>query len=100
MLIMLLRGRGTERGEEVVAGRALIFAAAGLVCAAPAFAADAPAKDEPGILVIGERKGSAPEKLDHILPEVDGTKITVTKKTTVTKLDLVPTIVDNNQREL
>ena len=34
------------------------------------------------------------------MPEVDGTKITVTKKTSVTKLDLVPTIVDNNQREL
>jgi Fe(3+) dicitrate transport protein len=34
------------------------------------------------------------------MPEVDGTKITVTKKTSVTKLDLVPTILDNNQREL
>ena len=34
------------------------------------------------------------------MPEVDGTKITVTKKTSVTKLDLVPTIEDNNQRQL
>ena len=57
-------------------------------------------KPEPSILVIGERTDNRPEKLDHIMPEVDGTKITVTKKTSVTKLDLVPTIADNNQREL
>ena len=43
---------------------------------------------------------NTPEKLQHIMPEVAGTKITVTKKTSVTKLDLVPTIVDINQREL
>jgi Fe(3+) dicitrate transport protein len=55
---------------------------------------------EPSIIVIGTRQRAAPEKLDHIMPEVDGTKITVTKKTSVTKLDLVPTILDNNQREL
>lgn len=52
------------------------------------------------ILVIGSRSAASPAKLDHILPEVDGTKITVTKKTSVEKLDLVPTVVDNNQREL
>jgi Fe(3+) dicitrate transport protein len=63
-------------------------------------AADAPASSEPGILVIGERPPGAPEKLDHILREVDGTKINVTKKTSVTKLDLVPTIADNSQRAL
>jgi Fe(3+) dicitrate transport protein len=57
-------------------------------------------KEHPGIVVIGERAENTPEKLDHILPEVDGTKITVTKKTSTTKLDLVPTIVDNNQRGL
>jgi Fe(3+) dicitrate transport protein len=34
------------------------------------------------------------------MPEVDGTKITVTKKTSVTKLEQLPTIVENNQREL
>jgi len=71
------------------------------VCAAPAWAADVATKDEPSIVVIGERRDSKmPEKLDHIMPEVDGTKITVTKKTSVTKLDLVPTIQDNNQRQL
>ncbi|HEV8407541.1 MAG TPA: TonB-dependent receptor [Sphingomicrobium sp.] len=62
--------------------------------------ADAPPSEEPSIVVIGERKENSPEKLDHIMPEVDGTKITVTKKTSVTKLDLLPTIVNDNQREL
>lgn len=55
---------------------------------------------EPSIVVIGERKENTPEKLDHIMREVNGTKITVTKKTSVTKLDLLPTIVNDNQREL
>ena len=78
-------------------GLAAISYAATAVCAN---AADAPQSREPSIVVIGERRDNKPEKLDHILPEVDGTKITVTKKTSVTKLDLVPTITDNNQREL
>ena len=69
--------------------------------AARVHAADVALKKEPSIVVIGERRDSkTPEKLDHIMPEVDGTKITVTKKTSVTKLDLVPTIQDNNQRQL
>ena len=36
----------------------------------------------------------------HSLPEVDGSTITVTKKTSVVQLNDVPTIIDNNQREL
>jgi Fe(3+) dicitrate transport protein len=36
----------------------------------------------------------------HSLPEVDGTTITVTKKTSVVKLDNLPTVIDNNQREV
>ena len=64
-----------------------------------AHASDGPAR-EPSIVVIGERRDNRPEKLDHIMPEVDGAKITVTKKTSVTKLDLIPTIADNNQRTL
>jgi Fe(3+) dicitrate transport protein len=39
-------------------------------------------------------------KLDHIMKEVDGEKITVTKKTSITKLDNIPTVVDNNLRDL
>ena len=74
--------------------------AVGLTGAAPALAADAPEKDRPSIIVTGERQDNPPQKLDHIMPEVDGTKVTVTKKTSVTKLELLPTIVDNNQRGL
>jgi Fe(3+) dicitrate transport protein len=36
----------------------------------------------------------------HSLPEVDGPTITVTKKTSVVKLDNQPTVIDNNQREV
>jgi Fe(3+) dicitrate transport protein len=36
----------------------------------------------------------------HSLPEVDGATITVTKKTSVVKLDEQPTVIDNNQREI
>ena len=68
--------------------------------ASPALAADVQPASEPSIVVIGERKENTPEKLDHIMPEVDGTKITVTKKTSITRLDLLPTIVADNQRAL
>lgn len=37
-------------------------------------------------------------KLDYLMPEVDGPFITVTKKTSITKLDRLPTIIDNNLR--
>ena len=91
-----LRGTGGKVPQWKISFAVLLGSAA----ATGANAADAPVKPEPSILVIGERADNRPEKLDHILPEVDGTKITVTKKTSVTKLDLVPTIADNNQREL
>jgi Fe(3+) dicitrate transport protein len=39
-------------------------------------------------------------RYSHSLPEVDGTTITVTKKTSVVKLDDQPTMIDNNQREV
>ena len=77
-----------------------IIALAALGCAGQAFATEVPNEDRPSIVVIGERQENTPEKLDHIMPEVDGTQITVTKKTSVTKLDLLPTIVANNQRNL
>jgi Fe(3+) dicitrate transport protein len=77
-----------------------LVALTGLAVATPVFAAETPQKDQPSILVIGQRPQNTPEKLDHIMPEVDGTKITVGKKTSVTKLDLLPTIVGDNQREL
>ncbi|MEP7184499.1 MAG: TonB-dependent receptor [Rhodanobacter sp.] len=43
---------------------------------------------------------SAKAKEVHQLPEVDGTKITVTKKASVTHLDRQPTVVDNNLDQL
>src|SRR5690348_14743152 len=76
------------------------IALAALGCATQAAAAEEPNDKRPSIVVIGERQDDTPEKLDHIMPEVDGTQITVTKKTSVTKLDLLPTIVANNQRNL
>ena len=39
-------------------------------------------------------------KLEHMMPEVDGTRITVTKKTTVTRLDDQPTVINNNLDQL
>src|SRR4051794_16434869 len=39
-------------------------------------------------------------KLEHIMKEVDGPLITVTKKTSITKLDNIPTVIDNNLRDL
>src|SRR5574337_221677 len=39
-------------------------------------------------------------KLEHLLPEVDGTKITVTKKTSVTHLADQPTVIGNNLDQL
>ena len=39
-------------------------------------------------------------KLDHIMKEVDGTQITVTKKATVIKLDKQPPVQNNNNQEL
>jgi Fe(3+) dicitrate transport protein len=39
-------------------------------------------------------------RYSHTLPEVDGQTITVTKKTSVVKMDNQPTVIDNNQREI
>jgi Fe(3+) dicitrate transport protein len=39
-------------------------------------------------------------KLQHIMREVDGPLITVTKKTSITKVDNIPTVIDNNLRAL
>lgn len=73
---------------------------ASLLAAASSKAGASETTENSTIVVIGSRPDDAPEKLDHIMREVDGTKVTVTKRTSVTKLDLVPTIVDNNQRQL
>lgn len=41
-----------------------------------------------------------PPKLEHIMREVSGTQITVTKKATVINLDLQPPVINNNQQQI
>jgi Fe(3+) dicitrate transport protein len=53
----------------------------------------------PPVIVSGSRYHAA-TRYEHSLPEVNGTTITVTKKTSVVDLDHLPTVIDNNQREL
>jgi Fe(3+) dicitrate transport protein len=53
----------------------------------------------PQVLIEASRYNAA-TRYEHSLPEVNGPTITVTKKTTVVNLDHVPTIIDNNEREL
>jgi Fe(3+) dicitrate transport protein len=64
----------------------------------PARTSGPPAKVEH--VIVRAPRDDTPAKLQHMMPEVAGTKITVTKKTSVTKLDQIPTVIDNNQREL
>lgn len=55
------------------------------------------------IIVEGSRVDAhedKPAKLDHILPEVDGTRITVTKKNSTAKLDQQPPVIETQGREL
>jgi Fe(3+) dicitrate transport protein len=75
---------------------------------APAPAAEAtPAADQgqnptelPKVEVRDRSQDDTRPKLQYLMKEVDGPLITVTKKTTVTKTDSIPTIVDNNLRNL
>ena len=60
-----------------------------------------PATDLAPVDVRGESwRETLKAKLEHLLPEVQGTRITVTKKTTVTHLDDQPTVIDNNLDQL
>jgi len=85
---------------------ALALAACAALSTAYAFAAAADDQSSPTQeLKKVEVKGyvmpdDAKPKLDHIMKEVDGPKITVTKKTSITKLDNLPTIIGNNPREV
>ena len=61
----------------------------------------ASSETKPSVLVQAKRwLFNRETRYQHSMPEVDGTAITVTKKTTVVKLADEPTIIDNNQREL
>jgi len=60
----------------------------------------------PGVVVTGEAIATPTphdnfrEMRQHLLPEVQGTAITVTKKATVIKLDQQPPVENNNEQEL
>lgn len=74
--------------------------------AAPGQAAQAPGSQRPTkpggpvIVEASRERYNRETRYQHSLPEVDATTITVTKRTTVEKLDNQPTIIDNNQREV
>lgn len=87
---------------------ALLFGATSAIAAAPDAAApkadpqapkDAQTLDE---ITVTERPWmfNIDTKRDHLLPEVDGTTITVTKKNSVIKLADQPEVIDNNLRAL
>ena len=50
--------------------------------------------------VSGQRQDDRWPKLQHIMREVDGAQITVTKKTSITKVDNIPSVPDNTLRNL
>ncbi|HKE48331.1 MAG TPA: TonB-dependent receptor [Rhodanobacteraceae bacterium] len=87
---------------KIVPG-ALALAIANLL-AVPAHAEDAAPADQatelPKVEVRGQNRDDTRPKLQHIMKEVDGPLITVTKKTSITKVDNIPTVVDNNLRDL
>jgi len=90
---------------------ALALAIANIVCVAANAQDAAPPSDPlaqtdqkttelPKVEVREHTQDDTRPKLQHIMKEVDGPLITVTKKTSITKLDNIPTIVDNNLRDL
>jgi Fe(3+) dicitrate transport protein len=68
--------------------------------ASPAKAAGATKPAGPVIVEASRERFNRETRYKHSLPEVDGTTITVTKRTSVVKLDDQPTVIDNNQREV
>jgi Fe(3+) dicitrate transport protein len=54
----------------------------------------------PRVLVHARELYNRATRYAHSMPEVPGPEITVTKKTTVVKLDDQPPIIDNHEREL
>lgn len=84
----------------------LALAVANAICsnarAADAVPADpAQASELPKVEVREQRsQDDYRPKLQHIMKEVDGPLITVTKKTSITRTDTIPTVVDNNLRDL
>ncbi len=69
---------------------------------APATSQEAKQKDPLDTVFVRSKRWlfNRKTRYSHTLPEVDGPTITVTKKTSVVQLNDVPTIIDNNLREL
>jgi Fe(3+) dicitrate transport protein len=87
--------------------RTLASVGAFLVCLAIVPAVSAQDTNSQRIVVTGEtlpsptpNRDDARPKLEHIMKEVSGTEITVTKKATVIKLDKQPPVEKNNLQEL
>ncbi len=84
------------------AARVLILAAVALVALNSA-RAQQPVTQSEGIVVTARPLASPTPgyraKLEHIMPEVSGTQVTVTKKATTIKLDKQPPIENNNLQE-
>lgn len=59
-----------------------------------------PPKELPKVEVHDRAYWESRPKLQYLMREVDGPLITVTKKTSITKVDNIPTVIDNNLREL
>ncbi len=83
---------------------AFAIAAACTTCL-PCFAAETPPEGATGETLprVDVREKSTDDtrpKLQHIMREVDGPLITVTKKTSITKVENIPTVIDNNLRAL
>ena len=90
-----------------ISSAVLILSVAAIACLAFTQAASAQESVVQGIEVRASAIPSPtpnPEdfrpKLEHIMPEVKGTQITVTKKATVIKLDKQPPVQNNNLQEL
>jgi Fe(3+) dicitrate transport protein len=77
--------------------------AAAALAAGASHAADQPQDEDKKAPVVIQTKPwlfNRETRYAHTLPEVNGETITVTKKTSVVKLDNQPTVIDNNQREI
>lgn len=83
----------------------LLFACAALIISSvPRVIAQAPTTTHEGVVVTGVVPSPTPhdnwrEMRQHIMPEVSGTQITVTKKATVIKLEQQPPVENNNLQE-
>lgn len=99
-----MRSSTTAAGIVILAATTTFFAVTPLRAQQPAGPQNAsPSTNAEGIIVTGRPLASPTPgyraKLEHIMPEVAGTQITVTKKATTIKLDKQPPIENNNLQE-